>query len=644
MKFLQLFLILPSLAQADWTLDQMVTSGNESVRYHAKPIADSLRNPWPQKLEDEFQKRAHKIIQCIARDTKPRVNTYFENEKRDYGFLMAHILGGQREDALEKLQAQDHQHEVWHRETDGIDYYACFTIKHQMRKYFYFGDLFDPAYKARMFSGGKKWTAKDPMRRPHYAFEKKTGWGPDAKNSWVDIRTTENLYLMRVSSVYLMAEETGNKETTAKYKDHLLRYTATLYRVGIGEWDSENYHGHSIAPFLNLYDFAKDMEIKRAAKACLDFYAAAGALKYYRGGFNGPTKRDYNHSQPFGGSAANALWVWFGDHPTGKVDHWESDEVHQITSAYRPPLAVINLARKNFEKPVEIFAAKPPYTATTHYQTDAKPEYLETQYIAHSYLMGSLSNGTSPDGGDVNGFKILAFDKENGALALHAAPGTNPLYPGSPMYKTGVVASQNRAAQQENLALWLVKDGKSPWLWVLPPSIKVSHQDKVTFLECDRTWVAIRGLGTSALKHDKDLTIQIADPKRKDNRFGGYQVISARGNSEGFCGLAIEVGEKESHGSFASFKESVLSAEVDLSDLPKGAVRYKSSDGKYLGIHWNDNPLDLGVWRNGIRRDLSNAALYQSPVIKSDWANGTLEITAGGETFRCTVDEKGHVK
>ena len=189
----------------------------------------------------------------------------------------------------------------------------------------------------------------------------------------MDIRGTENLYLMRVTSVYLMAEETGNKATTALYKEHLLDYTKTLYRIGIGEWDSENYHGHSIAPLLNLHDFAKDPDVKLAAKACLDFYAAAGAVKYFRGGFNGPTKRDYNHAQPFGGSAANALWVWFGEHPTGKTDDWESDEIHMITSAYRPPLAVVNLARKKLTEPIEIFASKPEYSATTSYRAGSSP-------------------------------------------------------------------------------------------------------------------------------------------------------------------------------------------------------------------------------------------------------------------------------
>ncbi|MGC6426039.1 MAG: hypothetical protein ACON5H_03465 [Akkermansiaceae bacterium] len=632
-----LLLLFVSTALAGWTIDDMVSEKG----FHAKPVDHSLINPWPAELEAEFQKRAQHIIKGIVRDQKPKANTYFENEKKAYGFCMAHVLGGEREKALESLQGQDHQHKLWHRETDGIDYYAAFTLKHQIRKYFYFGDLLDPAYKKQMFTGAKKWTAQDPMKRPHYAFNKATGWGPDAKNSWVDIRTTENLHLMRVTSVFLMAEETGNKAVANKYKDHLLRYTATLYRIGIGEWDSENYHGHSIAPLLNLFDFAKDLEVQRAAKACLDFYAAAGAVKYYRGGFNGPTKRDYNHAQPFGGSAANSLWVWFGDQPTGKDSHWESDEIHMITSSYRPPLAVVKLAQKDFKKPVELFAAKPPYSATTSCQMEARPEYLETQYLAHSYLIGSLTQGTSVDGGDVNGFKILAFDADQGSRALHASPSANPLYPGSPMYKKGIITAPNRVAQLENLALWLVKDGKSPWLWVLPPEVEVSQKNEVTFLKADRTWVAIRTLGASPLKRDSKLTKLLQQTKK--SRFPDHFVISTQGSAEKFCGLAIEVGEQESHGSFAKFREAALAAKLDLSDLQTGAIRYKSQDGKHLGIHWNDDPLDLGVWRNGKRRDLSNPALYQSSIITAKWGEGILKVRCGTQRFQCSVGTHGAV-
>jgi hypothetical protein len=622
-------------------IELFVSSGASDVIPVPKVDA-SLRNPWPAELEREFQARARRIVDAQAA-MKVGFNTFFENEKRAYGFLMAQVLAG-NEEALEKIQQRDHQHEEWHRETAGIDYYACFTLKHQMRKYFYFGDKLEKDYRKLMLDGAKLWTKKDPMRRPHYAHQQgKQGWGPDAMNSWVDIRSTENLYLMRVTSVYLMAEETGNRETTAKYKKGILDYTKTLYRVGIGEWDSENYHGHSIAPLLNLHDFAKDREVKAAAKACLDFMFAAGAVKYWRGGFNGPTKRDYNHPQPFGGSAPCMLWVAFGDAPRDN-EHWESDEVHQITSAYRPPLAVVKLARKEFAGPVEIFAAKPEYSATTGHRADSEAKYLETQFIANSYQMGSLTGGTSAGKGDVNGFKILARDREQGAVALHAVPGPDPAFPGSPQYQEGKVSAENRVAQQENLALWLVKDGKSPWLWVVPEDVGVSEKKGVTFLECDRTWVAVRVLGGAVLKIDREKTALLSAGKKK--KFPGHKVLSAEGKTGGFCGLAVEVGEKESHGNLEKFQEAVSKAEVDVSGLEKGVARYKSADGKWLGIHWNDDPMDLGVWRNGKRRDLKEDAqwMYRSGVISAKWGEGKLRVVAGGEVFECEVDGDGKVE
>lgn len=655
MKLPSLLVLVPTLisapASAEPWKDLADFTGKDDAGervFKSPPVEERFRNPWPADWEHEFQRRARGIIAAQMEVKANAGNTYFENEKRSYGYLMAHAIGGRGLAAVKDLQLEDAQKDEWHRETRGIDYYACFTLKHQMRKYFLFGGLLEPGYRQRMFDGAKAWTAQDPLKRPHYTFTKpKEGWGPDARNSWVDVRSTENLYLMRVTSVYLMAEETGNRDTAALYKKQLLDYTRTLYRVGMGEWDSENYHGHSLAPLVNLYDFAKDPEVKSAAKACLDFMATIGAVKYWRGGFNGPTKRDYNHPQPFGGSAAGMLWVWFGDCPKANT-HWESDEVHLITSAYRPPAAVVKLARKEFAKPLELFAAKPSYGATTGYQADSKPEYLETQYFGHSFQMGSLTGGTSVDGGDVNGFKILVQDSKEGARALQCVPGPDPACPGSPLYQKGKVSADNRVAQYANLAIWLVRDGASPWLWVIPESVKVMEKGGVTFLECERTWVALRPLGASAFKRDADLTAKIVAGEKP--AFPGHQVLSARGSGGAFCGVAVEVGEKESHGTLEAFQAAVLKAEVDLSKLAEGVVQYKAADGKWLGFHWNDDPLQLGVWRNGKRRDLARDAgfLYRAgeggggpAPVHAKWGSGSIYVEAGGEAFGCDVDGEG---
>jgi hypothetical protein len=614
--------------------------------HHALPVDPGLRNPWPVEWEREFQQRARGIIAAQAEVGANAGNTYFENEKRTYGYLMAQGIGGRGMAAVRELQVEDAQREAWHRHTEGIDYYACFTLKHQMRKYFLFGGLLEPDYRRRMFDGAKSWTEKDPLKRPHEAYQgPKEGWGPDARNSWVDVRTTENLYLMRVTSVYLMAEETGNRETAALYKEHLLGYARTLYRVGMGEWDSENYHGHSLAPLLNLHDFARDPEVRAVAKSCLDFMAAAGAVKYRRGAFNGPTKRDYNHPQPFGGSAAAMLWVWFGDSP--RANHsWESDEVHLITSGYRPPAAVVKLARKEMVVPVEVHAAKPSYGATTGQQADGKPEFLETQYFGHSFQMGSLIGGTSEDGGDVNGFKILVDDSRHGARALHGVPGPDPAFAGSPRYEKGKVSAANRVAQHGNLALWLVKDGSSPWLWVVPDGVRLSDRDGVALLECERTWVALRPLGATPFRRDDALTAKVGAGEHPS--FPGHQVLAAQGGGGAYCGVLVEVGEKESHGSFAAFAEAVAKGRADVSKLAGGVVRYRAADGKELGIEWHDDPLQLVVWRDGERRDLAADAgfLYRSTPggpapVHAKWGGGSIYVEAGGEAFGGAVDDAG---
>ncbi|MDY7016287.1 MAG: hypothetical protein SVX43_22355, partial [Cyanobacteriota bacterium] len=327
------------------------------------PISSNLQNPFTAELEAEFQQRAQRIIRFYA-NPKQYGNTAQENEKRSYPRAMFDFLAGNRTRAIAFLQQEDSQAKE-HAHTNGIDYYFSFTLKGQIRKYFLFGQSLDPAYKQRMFDGAKKWTEQDPLTRPHPIYGKGDGTGRDwairRRGLWVDSRNTDNLRAMRETSVYLMAEETGNETVRQRYKQKIQRYVWALYHIGMGEWDSSIYHSHTFAPYLNLYDFAKDPEVKALAKAALDWMSTAAALKYYRGGWGGPTKRDSNGANAvYGSGAARAFHLYFGDTPLPNPKP-ELDALHFITSRYRPPLAVVALARKQFDKPVELLATKPIY-------------------------------------------------------------------------------------------------------------------------------------------------------------------------------------------------------------------------------------------------------------------------------------------
>jgi len=84
-----------------------------------------------------------------------------------------------------------------------------------VRKYFYFGDRLDPAYRARMKEGAARWLASDPRTTEHPVYGKgsgaKEGWGPEVKGRRVDMRNTDNLRAMRDTGMYLFAEEVGNE-------------------------------------------------------------------------------------------------------------------------------------------------------------------------------------------------------------------------------------------------------------------------------------------------------------------------------------------------------------------------------------------------------------------------------------------------
>ena len=612
-------------------------------------VPDEFKNPWPAEWEREFRDRADLILKAqAAMPPIKTVNTFFENEKRTYGFLMARVLAGESAHALKLLQQEDNQAKTWHAHTLGIDYFACFTLKHQVRKYFYFGDLLAPEYKKRMFDGAKLWTERDPLRRPHPAFKATgPGYGPDVVNSWVDARNTENLFLMRDTSVYLMAEETGNEDTRKVYKARLLTYAKSLYRVGMGEWDSENYHGHSVAPLLNLYDFAKDADVKMAAKLALDYLTTAGAVKYARGAFNGPTKRDYNHPQPFGGSAAAALWVYFGDSPRPNA-HWESDEVHALTSSYRPPAAVVHLARKRFDKPAELFAAKATYSAPQKGDFKTPPENFETQYFGHTFQLGSLIGGTQE--GDVNGFKALVADAARGAVAVQCVPGADPQFAGSPQYQKDKLAGPNRVGQNGPVAVWLVAKGDAPWVWVLPESIGVEEEKGVTFFRAEKTWFAVHPLNTTSFAVSAGQTKRLGEgAKGPSTKWAGHRAVAAVGKGGGYCGFAVEVGEEKTHGDFAAFKAAVLKTKPEADEIDKGMAAHTGTGGRRVKLAFGPTPDATKVWRNGKPHDPKELAAHlyreagkgENGLVFAPWNGGTLRVNAGGARFVGTVGDDG---
>jgi hypothetical protein len=561
-------------------------------------VEPQLRNNWTPELEAEFQKRATWVISQYG--NKPVYgNKFGENEKRAYPLAMFDFLSGNRAKAIAFLEAPDSQAKD-HAHTEGIDYYFCFTLKGQIRKYFQFGRYLSPSYRQQMYAGAKKWTERDPLKQPHpiYGYGTGTGveWSIQRRGLWVDGRNTDNLRAMREVAVYLMAEETQNEATRQIYQARLTRYVWALYNIGMGEWDSNVYHAHTFAAYLNLYDFAKNREVKQLAKAALDWMATAAAFKYYHGSWAGPVKRDYGDgNRALSSGAAGNFWLYFGD--TGELKPTpDNDALHFITSAYRPPLAVVELARKRFPKPVEVLSSKPLYENWKPGNAD-KPGYWETQFFGRSFQMGSLA-GTFADG-DVAPFKLLAANSERGVDFFIANSGDGNARPSK---RPG-----DEIGQYRHLLVWL-RPADQPFFWQLPKSATLELEDSIWFIALEKTWLAIYPINLNSPQ-----IVPWSDPKLAE-KHPQEQLLQALTKKELYAGFALEVGEAPTYPSFAAFKEAIRSrGKLDLSNLEQGKLTLQGSTGEELTFIYNQDNLLPQLWRDRQPHIWAeNFALYRS--------------------------------
>ncbi|BBM02943.1 hypothetical protein [Microbulbifer sp. GL-2] len=89
----------------------------------------------------------------------------------------------------------------------------------------------------------------------------------DEDTERVRVYTSENHVLMWLSTSWLLWEMEGWNigGGPQKIKERLIRYLEVKKRYGVYESTSNTYSGFSISALLNLYDYAKDQEIKELA-------------------------------------------------------------------------------------------------------------------------------------------------------------------------------------------------------------------------------------------------------------------------------------------------------------------------------------------------------------------------------------------
>ncbi len=450
------------------------------------------------------------------------------------------------------------------------------------------------------------------------------------------------------TSVYLMAELSGNEETRRLYKERILGYVRMLYHLGMMEWDSENYHGHTLAPYHNLYDFAADAEVKKLAKAALDWLYAAAAVKYWRGGFGGPNNRDYGGSNVvFSGGAVQPLWLYFDDtvmaNPGGHYD-----DVHNVTSPYRPPQAVVELAHKNFDRPLELHATKP-YYELWEPDRPVRPQYWETTFFGRTFQLGTARAREPMELWTPCMFKMMAFNSRRGVDFVVVNT--------SPLGRHSVKNPGDQIAQYRNLLIWLRPADRDPrtFYFQVPEAARRKLDRDVWFIGLEKTYLAIWPIGHSAAE-DYELpqtTGQIdrrsGKPNSRAEMYRDEQFFRAEVRGLKYAGFALEVGEAPEHKSFEAFQQAIRSrSRLDLDRLSQGVVKLTGTDGRELLVRHNpendlpDYSRDGEPWDYQAHLDTYQPEGRDTP-IQQKWKSGTLTVEAGGKRFTCTVTLDGKV-
>lgn len=453
-------------------------------------------------------------------------------------------------------------------------------------------------------------------------------WHPGVRGMRADARNTDNLRGMREVAIYLIAERGGNDLLRKLYKDRLLRTALGFWSVGNGEWDSPGYHPHTICAYLNLYAFARDQEVRKTAKAILDFCFTAAAVKHWKGSWGGPNKRDYGNYAPMR-SVNELLYLYFGETPIVPKKHI-ADNVWAIVSGYRPPAALVAFAKNHFEMPLEMFNTHPTYSNWLPGQAE-KIEFYETLYYSEDFFLGSLAKGSR---GDVSGFRLTTTNAKQGAdVLLGASGGTKRLHNGT---------GQDRIGQYQNLAILLApgkvvhkKKGPQPNAahFVIPQGAAVEHQGGIAFVQTEKAWIAFTPVSGSAFVEGK---------RKASKKTPGIRFLTTTSPGDRPFGYALEVSDGSKHKDYSAFKKAVVDG--SKLSLHENGATLRASDGRTLKVTRQGGGRPL-VERDGVAHDWNqHTAVYRSVgsdtlVLERDSLQ--LKVNAGGHSFEGNLKEDG---
>jgi hypothetical protein len=469
------------------------------------------------------------------------------------------------------------------------------------------------------------------------------------RNSYISThgRGTENHHVMQLTSGvvlpdYLNTRRFGGTDTArakAKAKQWLRWYVRNLYHYGQGEWDSSTYVMFDLNGMLNIYDFSKDPECRLLARAALDWYAMALALKYVNGMHAGPKERGWT-ARAFDSIGDQTCWLWWGS--TG--DPGDRDlsgfryAIHPITSSWRPNKVLCNLARREVTPlPAEYRNAKPNYWHGLD-KPPIRPRANVSQESLH--VTEHYTLGTTWWAEDVCTQLVrlqLGAKTRDGAVGFTgSAPGS---YNGKPRYRSGQgthIIRKSMSVDPKTVATYVQYCQVGPTaicmaVFPAPADEKFTYFSRpVEFIEYGE-WRAARA--GNAFIGVRPLSGEI-----EERTLGGkLPAMVFPGERSGFV---LHTADTNRFSGLSDFCAALETTPVDLSAWDREAkVTCDTMDGRTVEMQHRRGKDHAAVRINGREVDYANWPVYDGPHVRQ--ADGVLTVTDGTDGF--VVDFSGQM-
>ncbi len=395
------------IAAGQWAGDWDIP--NPENREHPQGEAAQAASPRSYEDEEGFVERAKIVLEGVAdNDLMTWRRGFFEGgDPGKYlpGHAMAKLLIGQDDPDIRRLYNDDRSH----------------------REHYHFAAVnwgrFLPIFGEDILTEETREKLADSAFR---------------YGAYMNPRGTENHVTQWMTTQSVLPHYTGRglshqpkDEVLSRGKEHLREYITGIYAAGNGEWDSSIYYMFTMNGLMNVYDFAKDDETRLIARAGLDWFATAYALKYRDGIFTGPNQRGFA-TRPHGSITDQTGFIWFGSNARitpADTRGWRYTP-HAVTSSWRPNRVLNNIARKNLpDMPFESRNSKPNYWGTRG--TPQASNMHETVYVSPNATMGTLWNG---HGSQIGRFQVVASTEDGGV----SFSGGNPRSSDHRGEKTGI--------------------------------------------------------------------------------------------------------------------------------------------------------------------------------------------------------------